>query len=462
MLPRLDQRTMASAPERGGLWARAAVQGTGGTATISRVHSAAQSSWLVVQTRLRSLGWISPSGFTRPGRSIGAWRVFGDRVGAVRAFLAIGRSKRFRGSQRRQIRASTTNAMLIVVALAILNCAWLLPVYPDARQVILAANGFLAATGIAGFVLIRTVVRKRPETVLFGLLIAIDLVIAALRLSHPSLYLITAGFLLLLPTAVALAVPWAITLHLSWLVGHAVTVLALASIAPNPGARPEGLAVLLVVSSAISLLGQLAGLRARVRNFVQVQRIRALRRAADRDRTRLDRLNGVLERSAKTDELTGLGNRMSLNLQLEALQSQVERRAERYAILLIDIDRFKAINDESGHLVGDDVLYRVAQTLQSAIRFGDGAYRFGGEEFVVVGRLRPGVQALAVAERVRRAVFDLAIPNPANTPHGRVTVSIGVTSLRAGAGDSETSLAQADVALYLAKAAGRNTCRIAA
>jgi diguanylate cyclase (GGDEF)-like protein len=328
--------------------------------------------------------------------------------------------------------------------------------------VIVAANGFLAATGIAGYVLIRTVARKRPEAVLFGLLVAINLVIGALRVSNPSLQLITAGFLLLLPTAVALAVPWAITLHLTWLVGHAVTVLTLASIAPNPGGRPEGLAVLLVVASALSLLGQVAGLRARVANFVQVQRIRALRRAAERDRARLDRLNAVLERTAKTDELTGLGNRMSLNLQLEALQSKVERRAERYAILLIDIDRFKAINDVSGHLAGDDVLCRVAQAVQSAIRFGDGAYRYGGEEFVVVGRLRRGGEALGVAERVRRAVADLAIPHDGNAPHGRVTVSIGVTSLMAGVADSEASLAQADVALYLAKAAGRNTCRMAA
>jgi diguanylate cyclase (GGDEF)-like protein len=234
------------------------------------------------------------------------------------------------------------------------------------------------------------------------------------------------------------------------------------AITPNPAAPPLGLAGLLVVSSALSLLGQVAGLRARVASFVQVQRIRTLHRAADRDRARLDRLNRILERSALTDELTGLGNRMSLNLELEALRSRVERRTERHAILLIDIDRFKAINDAVGHLAGDEVLHRVAGALVSAIRRGDSAYRFGGEEFVVLARLGTPAEATGVAERIRRAVAELAIVHPDNPPHGRVTVSVGVSAFEVDEADEQASLARADEALYAAKAAGRNTCRVAA
>jgi diguanylate cyclase (GGDEF)-like protein len=159
--------------------------------------------------------------------------------------------------------------------------------------------------------------------------------------------------------------------------------------------------------------------------------------------------------------LTGLGNRTSLNLRLEALRSRVERRAERHAILLIDIDRFKAINDRLGHLAGDNILHRVAQAIESAIRFGDSAYRFGGEEFVVVARLQSPGEALGVAERLRRAVDALAIAHPGNPPHRRVTVSIGVASLDGDAAGDEPALARADRALYAAKAAGRNTCRLA-
>jgi diguanylate cyclase (GGDEF)-like protein len=352
--------------------------------------------------------------------------------------------------------------MLIIIGSAILNCAWLLPIYPVAGPAITAANGLLAAVAVVGHLLIRTIARQRPEVIVIGVLMAMDLVTAVLRIAHPSLFLITAGYLLLLPTAVALVVPWSITLHVVWLVGHVLAVVAMTAITPNPAAPPLGLAGLLVVSCALSLLGQVAGLRARVASFVQVQRIRALHRAADRDRARLDRLNRILERSALTDELTGLGNRMSLNLDLEALRSRVERRTERHAILLIDIDRFKAINDASGHLAGDEVLHRVAGALTSAIRRGDSAYRFGGEEFVVLARLRSPAEAPGIAERIRRAVAELAIAHPDNPPHGRVTVSVGVSAFGVDEADEPASLARADEALYAAKAAGRNTCRVAA
>jgi diguanylate cyclase (GGDEF)-like protein len=159
-----------------------------------------------------------------------------------------------------------------------------------------------------------------------------------------------------------------------------------------------------------------------------------------------------VELDAATDALTGHWNRRALD---DLLKHQVELRAtcdRPFSILMLDIDFFKKINDEFGHLVGDDVLRAFAQRLREFLRSGDFCARFGGEEFVVVLPDTDLVTALEVAERVRKGVAQYPL---LNMPRIQATVSIGVATMARGQSISEL-FAEADAAVYLAKNAGRN------
>ena len=160
-------------------------------------------------------------------------------------------------------------------------------------------------------------------------------------------------------------------------------------------------------------------------------------------------------RVARIDALTHVSNRLSMDEDLKVLWSRAKRYAHRYSIAICDIDRFKAYNDQFGHLAGDDVLRRVAQTIREQLREGDGLYRYGGEEFVVLLPEQSITEAAGAMDRVRLAVERLGIA----TKRGNrvVTISFGVAELDLPAdGTPEDWLRRADAALYRAKASGRN------
>jgi diguanylate cyclase (GGDEF)-like protein len=154
---------------------------------------------------------------------------------------------------------------------------------------------------------------------------------------------------------------------------------------------------------------------------------------------------------ANTDSLTGLLNREGLHAAAQDKLAGIER----VAVLVLDLDHFKQINDRHGHLTGDDVLRAVAGRARRALRDSDLLGRFGGEEFVAVLPGAPESAAVAAAERVRASVGD----HPVSTRMGRVnvTVSIGVVS---SSGPLVDLIARADMALYEAKADGRNRVRV--
>jgi diguanylate cyclase (GGDEF)-like protein len=129
-----------------------------------------------------------------------------------------------------------------------------------------------------------------------------------------------------------------------------------------------------------------------------------------------------------------------------------------YGLVSIDLDRFKSINDRSGHQAGDEVLRRLVATIQQTLRAEDAIYRMGGEEFLVILHVASWEGLLTAAERLRATVAGLGIPLADNTPHGIVTISLGVNLI--GPADLVLTdsqwLERSDVALYAAKAAGRN------
>ena len=157
------------------------------------------------------------------------------------------------------------------------------------------------------------------------------------------------------------------------------------------------------------------------------------------------------------DALTGLANRRELDRRAEALWRKAEASSASVAVVMIDIDYFKPFNDRYGHVAGDNCLKRVAAAIASQLRNDDDlAVRFGGEEFLVLLPRTDLSDAVRVAERVRRQVENLAIPNEANHAKGIVTASLGVTSGPTTLHSFEELLASADGALYAAKRNGRN------
>jgi two-component system cell cycle response regulator len=178
-------------------------------------------------------------------------------------------------------------------------------------------------------------------------------------------------------------------------------------------------------------------------------------RVAYRSRQLLDlalRRYSDLEDLAYRDELTELPNRRGAARQLDVLISRARRHGLRLAVLLIDADRFKAVNDRHGHLVGDVVLRELAARLRERVRREDVVGRWGGEEFVVALPETTPDGAAAVAESLRAAVARTPIAADHAALH--VTVSIGVADWTGQ--ELDDLVAGADRALYAAKAAGRD------
>ncbi len=169
--------------------------------------------------------------------------------------------------------------------------------------------------------------------------------------------------------------------------------------------------------------------------------------------------NRKLQRYALVDQLTGLQNRRAGMESLTQAWSASERCNEPVTMMMIDIDRFKEVNDSHGHAVGDQVLLEVAATMRASARKEDSVCRMGGEEFLVICRNADLESSLRAAERLRIAVSNLRV-TVENAQLG-VTISIGVASREAGMSDPGTLVNAADKALYAAKKKGRNrTCAL--
>ena len=170
------------------------------------------------------------------------------------------------------------------------------------------------------------------------------------------------------------------------------------------------------------------------------------------------RLQQQLHSRAQTDELTGALTRRALRELAPALIAGAQRVDRELAVLMLDIDHFKVINDTHGHASGDEVLRVVAATLQAQKRADGLLARYGGEEFVALLPVDGLPTARRIAERMRGAIADTDWQRAAKLPTS-VTVSIGVSMV--GPGESlDAALGRADEALYRAKRGGRNQCQV--
>jgi diguanylate cyclase (GGDEF)-like protein len=156
-----------------------------------------------------------------------------------------------------------------------------------------------------------------------------------------------------------------------------------------------------------------------------------------------------LREQAETEPLTGLGNRRRLQRALDQHLSRARRYGERVALLLFDLDRFKAVNDELGHETGDAVIVACAQALRERTGGYDELVRLGGDEFVVVAPVPDVLDARRLAQELRECIAQRC--NALLPPGWGLTAAIGVAVFPDAAVDPESLLRAADIALYRAK-----------
>ena len=382
-------------------------------------------------------------------------------------YLAVGSSPRFRASQRRRTVSAARVGFLVIAAASIFDALALLDRETSMLGPLLAMNAAVALIAVAGWALLGSRLRRRPDPIAALVTLSLTTATAVTGLLIPALAIESAGYLILIPVLVTLILPWSTIVHVRWLALSTFVVVGFFVAAPSTAVGVDAradLVIVYLVAVGASLAGHGLLHLASVRNHSQVRKITQLRRRADADMKELERVHLRLEETARTDPLTGARNRLRLAEDLRTMRARTNRLGESHGFIALDLDRFKLINDERGHLAGDDVLKAVVAAIKRTIRAEDEIYRFGGEEFLVILRV-PDVAGLrTAAERLRQAVVDLAIAHPSNQPAGLVTVSLGGALISRADLDAtdDAWFARADAALYEAKAGGRNRVVIAA
>jgi len=179
---------------------------------------------------------------------------------------------------------------------------------------------------------------------------------------------------------------------------------------------------------------------------------------AFRDVSAQRKLEEKLRWQAEHDSLTALHNRRWFEQQLESELLRLKHSDETAALLFVDLDRFKYINDTAGHSAGDQLLIEVSRRIRSQLRPGDQLARLGGDEYAVILRNVPRDQIETLGERIRRSVA--AAPFSHHGKVYRITLSIGATSLDRNTLSSEEAMAHADIACHQSKNAGRNRTQV--
>jgi len=190
----------------------------------------------------------------------------------------------------------------------------------------------------------------------------------------------------------------------------------------------------------------------------QLRQLEKIARISDRYQSMMRDLNEALKDASTKDALTGIGNRRMLMESLKAETGRAERLERPLTIVLIDVDRFKSVNDAYGHEAGDKVLVRIANAIRNGVRDYDLCGRWGGEEFMVIMPEVTATEGAAVVERMREAIAGIEMM--ADGAPLQISASFGIAQRRPGERTSDT-INRADAALFDAKRNGRNRYEIA-
>jgi diguanylate cyclase (GGDEF)-like protein len=393
--------------------------------------------------------------------------------------------RRLRAVYRRELQDSVHFSGLAVAAGIAMTYAVTCLVNPSAAPaaIVLAIPIVLACFGVVWSIPHRC----RRHVVQLGMLVGLlpMLSTSAMIILVPQSQPIALGSVALIVIGFAVFVPLQRRPHTIWLIiGNVVflaPILAFAAAMPwDPELPALGFACL--ASSLVSLGANEVQLRRRQQMDSQLLAVRGLYgRMKDHEldlrrqdeflfmqqetlvvqQAELLRLNEELESIARLDALTGLGNRLRLNEDLAQAAARIERGGGTVGLLLMDLDRFKRLNDSAGHLAGDAALRGVADILRKTSRIGDGVYRYGGEEFLILLHDCDEAALETAGQRYITAIAAAGMLHPDNPPWNLVTASAGARELsQRNCHDVDSALHDADEALYVAKASGRNRIEI--
>lgn len=254
------------------------------------------------------------------------------------------------------------------------------------------------------------------------------------------------GFLVvLLAGYVGLRSRW-IPVTTAGLVGSAAAVVAILA-SELPALEQRSLMLFVLVANVLGSATAWGHERSARVHFSDTRRIR-------NQSLELGRLNRRLRTQALTDTLTGLGNRRALEEAFASLH-QRDASADGGAVLLLDLDGFKAINDELGHATGDEVLRRVGSLISASLRATDSGFRIGGDEFCIVMPTSTVTEAGKLGQRLARAIRDLG--GPLGVLLG---CSAGAAGIRQSDSDVFAAIERADALLYFAKASGKDNVQM--
>lgn len=190
----------------------------------------------------------------------------------------------------------------------------------------------------------------------------------------------------------------------------------------------------------------------------QLRQLEKIARISDRYQSMMRDLNEALKDASTKDALTGIGNRRMLMESLKAETARADRLERPLTLVLIDVDRFKSVNDAYGHEAGDKVLVRIANAIRSGVRDYDLCGRWGGEEFMVIMPEIVAAEGAGVVERMRLAITGVEMM--AGGEPLQISASFGIAERKPGESISDT-INRADAALFEAKRNGRNRYEIA-
>jgi diguanylate cyclase (GGDEF)-like protein len=380
-----------------------------------------------------------------------------------RARETLARAPRYRAAEREALRRAIVRSSAFVAVVLVAGAAASTLMDPLVGWELLALNTAAAAVSliVAWLVMGRARHHVAGIAYLWGMLMVADLLAAGL--TSPLQLRVSAMVMPAIPLIYALFMPWTTQAHLIAVGWTTVAALVLTFTLERTGIdRVSPIVLTAIITGAISVVGHGQRRADRIDAFRRLMQLRAVHLQARDAGRRLHAANRELASSARMDPLTAIGNRLALDEDLRTLDVDGDVMRGGVALVLVDLDRFKAYNDRHGHLAGDWVLRRVADTLGESIRAADRVYRYGGEELLV---LLPGVDEAAadgIVGRMLMNVHSLEIPHHENRPWHVVTASAGwVLHRPGGAISAAAALQAADEALYRAKRLGRN-CAVAA
>ncbi|MFY0989780.1 GGDEF domain-containing protein [Halomonas sp. C05BenzN] len=257
----------------------------------------------------------------------------------------------------------------------------------------------------------------------------------------------TMAFYLLIPNLLPVVAIASLYLNLGFL---AAAVMA----ADTPAVVVLRILLLLIMTNAVGFFAllRLEGLQRK--QFALLQEERVQNHQLVEEISHRKSLEAQLRKVAERDGLTGLDSRGHFMERAQALLQRSQHEKAPFSLFMIDVDHFKAINDNWGHSQGDRVLAAIAETCKNSLRPQDVIGRFGGEEFIVALPATHPKDAQMVAERLQQKVSDLAVMEA--IPDHRLTVTIGIAGVLDEATDLDALIHQADQALYAGKHGGRN------